>query len=163
MEITRKGQAIPLEGTVPTVGEAIPSFSLTTIEGETVSNETLKGQLAILSVFPDINTSVCDQQTRTFNEKAANIDNIQLISVSRNTKEELKNWCAAQGLDMEMWIDDKGEFGQAFGINMPSLDKLARSVFVITADGLLAYKEIVPEMVEEPNYDAAIGAAKDLL
>lgn len=163
MEITVKGKPTEVKGPLPAVGEVIKSFSLKNIKGETVTDETLKGQITILSVFPDINTGVCDQQTRSFNESASNIEGVRLISVSANTAEELNEWCAAKGLNMDMWTDENREFAESFGLLMPELDKLARSVFVLTEDNEVAYRELVPEMAEEPNYEAAIEAAKDLL
>ena len=163
MEITVKGNPMTVEGQLPAVGDVVSTFSLKDITGETVSDATLKGQVTILSVFPDINTSVCDQQTRSFNEVASNIEGIRLVSVSRNTIEELNEWCAAKGLDMDMWSDTDREFAKAFGIYIPELDKLARSVFVLTEDNQVAYREMLAELTDEPNYDAAVEAAKDLL
>ncbi|MGP6138844.1 MULTISPECIES: thiol peroxidase [unclassified Jeotgalibaca] len=163
MEITVKGKPTLVEGPLPAVGDVVSTFSLKNIKGETVTDETIKGQVTILSVFPDIATSVCDQQTRSFNEVASNIEGIRLVNVSKNTAEELNEWCAAKGLDIDMWTDTDGEFAKAFGVLMPELDKLARSVFVLTEDNEVAYRELVPEMAEEPNYDAAVEAAKDLL
>lgn len=162
MQLTRKGEAVDVLESLPTVGEQAPDFSLKNTNGETVSKDSLKGKVVIISVFPDINTSVCDKQAREFNEKASGIDGVHLVSVSTNTKEDLTSWCAAEGLEMEMLPDAKA-FGEAYGIEMKSMGVLARSVFVISQEGLLAYKEVVQEMVDEPNYDAAIEAAKDLL
>ena len=108
--------------------------------------------------------SVCDKQTRKFNETAADIEGLTLLSVSRNTKEELADWCSANGIDMQMLHDDAGEFGEAYGLKVPKLgNKLARSVFVIDKDGILSYMEIVPEIATEPNEEAALAAAKNLL
>lgn len=163
MEITVKGNPMTVEGQLPAVGDVVSAFSLKDITGEAVSDATLKGQVTILSVFPDINTSVCDQQTRSFNEVASNIEGVRLVSVSRNTIEELNEWCAAKGLDMDMWSDTEREFAKAFGIYIPELDKLARSVFVLTEDNQVAYREMLAELTDEPNYDAAVEAAKDLL
>lgn len=161
MEITFKGEAKTLEGTLPTVGEQVPAFAIKNTSGEEVGSETLKGKVAILSVFPDITTRVCDKQTRRFHEVASEIEGVQLVSVSKNTEEELSQWCAANGIQMEMLHDDTSEFGKAFGVYIPEMDKLARSVFVLNQEGQLAYKEVVPEGSEEPNYEAAVEAAKD--
>lgn len=163
MEVTFKGEPMKIEGIQPTIGEPIPAFSLKDTAGNVISSESLKGNVAIISVFPDINTSVCDKQTRNFNEAASDIEGIQLVSVSKNSQDELKEWCAAKGLEVVMLPDNEGTFGEAFGLNLPKINKLARSVFVVTQEGLLAYKEIVPEVAEEPNYEAAVEAAKDLL
>lgn len=163
MEITVKGKPTFVEGPLPAVGDVVSSFTVKNIKGDTITDEALQGQVTILSVFPDINTRVCDKQTRSFNEKASNIPGVSLVSVSANTIEQLNDWCAAEGLEMDMWSDEKREFAKVFGLLIPELDKLARSVFVITEDKEVAYRELLQEMSEEPNYEAAIEAAKDLL
>lgn len=162
MEVTFKGEPLQLEGSQPQVGEQIPDFSLKNVTGKEIKKSDMLGNVVILSVFPDINTRVCAAQTRRFHEEASTIPGVKLLSVSKNTKEEMTDWCAANGIQMEMLPDEKGEFGKAFGINIPKLDKLARSVFVVNQEGKLAYKEILAEMTDEPNYEAAVEAAKDL-
>ncbi|MBP9976890.1 MAG: thiol peroxidase [Trichococcus sp.] len=164
MQVTLKGEPVEVLGTQPVVGEKAPAFSLYNTEDEKVALDDLRGSVVLISVFPDINTSVCDKQTRKFNETAADIEGLTLLSVSRNTKEELVNWCSANGIDMQMLHDDAGEFGEAYGLKVPKLgNKLARSVFVIDKDGILSYMEIVPEIATEPNEEAALAAAKNLL
>lgn len=163
MQITFKGESVELEGMQPAVGEQAPEFAAENTNGEKISSADLKGKVTILSVFPDITTRVCDKQTRQFHEVASNIDGVQLVSVSKNTEEELSQWCAANGIDMEMLHDDNTDFGKSFGVYMPSMDKLARSVFVLDEEGRVAYKEILAEGSHEPNYEAAVEAAKELV
>lgn len=163
MEILFKGDPVQLEGPELKVGDKAPAFALKNTAGEEVTAESLKGKVTILSVFPNINTGVCDKQTRSFNEAASNLEGIRLLSISKNTQEEFTEWCAAKGIEMEMLSDD-GTFGKAYGVYMPGIDLLARSVFVLDEEGLVAYKEILPEAGgPEPNYDAAVEAAKDLV
>lgn len=163
MEITFKGTTVQLEGSELKVGDQAPAFALENLSGKQITTDSLKGKVTIISVFPKINTRVCDQQTRRFNEMASTIEGVRLISISKNDKDELSDWCAAEGLDMEMLVDD-GSFGKAFGVYMPEIDLLARSVFVLDETGLLGYKEILPEAGgPEPNYEAAVEAAKDLV
>ena len=164
MQVTLKGEIIEVLGTQPVVGEKAPAFSLYNTKDEKVSLDDLRGSVVLISVFPDINTRVCDSQTRKFNETAANIEGVTLLSVSRNTKEELADWCSANGIDMQMLHDDNGEFGEAYGLKVPHMgNKLARSVFVIDKEGVLSYMEIVPEIATEPDEAAALAAAKKLL
>lgn len=164
MQVTLKGEIVEVLGKQPTVGEKAPGFALYNTEDEKISLDDLRGSVVLVSVFPDINTSVCDKQTRKFNETAANIEGLALLSVSKNTKEELADWCSANGIDMQMLHDDAGEFGEAYGLKVPKLgNKLARSVFVIDKEGILAYMEIVPEIATEPDEAAALAAAKKLL
>ena len=164
MQVTLKGETIEVLGTQPVVGEKAPAFSLYNTKDEKVSLDDLRGSVVLISVFPDINTRVCDNQTRKFNETAANIEGVALLSVSRNTKEELADWCSANGIDMQMLHDDNGEFAEAYGLKVPQMgNKLARSVFVIDKEGVLSYMEIVPEIATEPDEAAALAAAKKLL
>lgn len=159
MEITRKGTPYQLEGTQPAVGEKAPGFSLSNLNEDQVSLADFTNQVIVISVIPDIDTRVCAQQTRVFNEKASNIEGVQLLTISNNTEDQQRNWCAGEGLDMEMLHDTSLTFAQAYGLYMPGLKKLARSVFVIDRKGKIVYQEIVPEMVDEPDYEAVIEAA----
>ncbi|MER2110520.1 MAG: thiol peroxidase [Desemzia incerta] len=159
MEITRKGTPYQLEGIQPAVGEKAPNFSLSNLNGAKVSLEDFSGKVVLISVIPDIDTRVCAQQTRAFNEKASNIEGVQLLTISNNTEDQQRNWCAREGLEMEMLHDTNLTFAQAYGLYMPGLKKLARSVFVIDRKGTIVYQEIVPEMVDEPDYEAVIEAA----
>ena len=164
MQVTLKGEIIEVLGTQPVVGEKAPAFSLYNTKDEKVSLDDLRGSIVLISVFPDINTSVCDKQTRKFNETAANVEGLTLLTVSKNTKEELINWCSASGIDMQMLHDDNGEFGEAYGLKVPHMgNKMARSVFVIDKEGVLSYMEIVSEIATEPDEAAALAAAKKLL
>lgn len=162
MQVTFKGEPLEVEGVQPKVGENIPHFSVKDVTGKEITDRDLQGNISILSIFPDINTSVCAKQTTNFNEKVSSMEGIELISISKNTKEELNEWCSAKGIKMEMVSDSDGEFGKAFGLNIPKMDKLTRSVFVITQEGKVGYREIMDEITNEPNYDAAIDAAKGL-
>lgn len=163
MQVTFKGKPMEVEGTQPQVGEKTPHFSVKDVNNKEITDQTLRGEVFILSVFPDINTSVCAKQTTNFNDQVSNIEGVKLISISKNTKEELNDWCSAKGIKMEMVPDTDGSFGNAFGLNIPQMDKLARSVFVISQDGLVGYKEVLSEITDEPNYAAAVDAAKGLL
>lgn len=163
MQVTFKGDPLEIEGVQPNVGEKVPNFLVKDIKGKEITDNDLRDDVFILSIFPDINTSVCAKQTKNFNDKVSSLEGIKLISISKNTKEELNDWCSAKGIKMEMVPDTDGSFGKAFGLNIPQMDKLARSVFVVSQDGLVAYKEVLSEITDEPNYDAAIDAAKGLL
>lgn len=163
MKVLFKGKPLEVEGIQPKVGENIPAFSVKDVQGKEITDKDLRDEVFILSTFPDINTSVCAKQTTNFNKKVSETEGVKLISLSKNTKAELNDWCSAKGIKMEMVSDTDSEFGKAFGLVIPEMDKLARSVFVITQEGKVGYREIMDEMTNEPNYDAAIDAAKGLL
>ncbi|GAB2023208.1 peroxiredoxin [Pseudolactococcus yaeyamensis] len=158
MIITRNGETfseiIPL-----TIGQA-PDFSLKDQHDNIVTLSKLASPI-IVSVFPDINTSVCSVQTRRFNQEAAAHKDIAFLSISNNTQEEQANWCAAEGVEMTILSDVQNEFGQLYGIVMTEVNLLARSVFVIKGEQII-YAEILAEITDEPDYEKAlqvVGAA----
>lgn len=141
-----------------TTGKA-PDFTLTDLKGNKVTLSKLTKPV-LISVFPDINTSICSLQTKHFNVEAAKHDEIDFLSISNNTTEEQKNWCAAEGVDMTI-LADNGDFGKAYGLVLnggPLAGRLTRSVFVVK-NGEITYSEILSELTNEPNYEAALAAA----
>ncbi|MEG0328196.1 MAG: peroxiredoxin [Erysipelothrix sp.] len=161
MQITKKGVPTEVAGVQPTLNEMAPSFNLPNINGETVSLDSLKGQTVLISIFPDINTRVCDLQTRHFFKVASDYPSVKIVNISNNTIDQLKDWCAVAGIEAEMLSDVELEFAHAYGIYLPEFELLARSIFVINKDGKLVYSEIVPEMAQEPNYETALEAAQN--
>ncbi len=161
MHITKRGVTYHLEGVQPKTGMPAPDFHVKNLEDESKTLKDFEGQTLIISVVPDIDTRVCSLQTKQFNQTASELEGIQLVTISNNQKEQQKSWCAAEGINMEMLHDTALDFARAYGVYMPEMEKLARSVFVVDGSGQLVYQEIVPEMTEEPDYQAAITAAKD--
>lgn len=159
MQITKKGELTSVKGPLPKVGEKAPHFNLLNLDDITISNDDFLGNVTILSVFPDINTSVCDRQTRHFFELASEIKDVNIVNISNNTKEALGDWCATNGINTSMLRDHDGKFGEAYGLWMPDFNVLARSIFVLDKHGTLIYCELVPEMAQEPDYEAALKAA----
>ena len=157
-EITLHGEKVAKINPV-TTGKA-PDFTLTDLNGNSVTLSLLTKPV-LISIFPDINTRICSLQTKHFNVEAAKHTEIDFLSISNNTAEEQRNWCAAEGVDMTI-LADNGEFGRAYGLILdggPLEGRLARSVFVIK-DGEVMYSEILEELSEEPNYAAALAATK---
>lgn len=161
MIVTRKGVASPLEGELVNVGEKAPDFTAKDLDNNEVSLSDFD-EAVLLSVFPDINTSVCAAQTHHFFKDASKFEGVKIVNISNNTVDDLKDWCAVNGVDALMLSDENLEFAKAYGLYMPEFEVLARSVFVIDKDGTLVYSEIVPEMVDEPNYDKALEAVRNL-
>lgn len=161
MQITRKGAPYQVEGTQVKTGDQAPEFAVKNLQDQEIKLSDYAGEVVLISVIPDIDTRVCALQTKMFNQKASNIEGVQLITISNNTKEQQNNWCAGEGIEMEMLHDTELTFARAYGLYMPEMNKIARSVFVVDGSGKISYQEIVPEMVDEPNYDAVIEAAKE--
>jgi thiol peroxidase len=161
MEILLKGDL--LANISPLVkGDDAPDFTLTDLDGNEVTLSKIDKPV-LISTFPDINTPTCSLQTKRFNEEAAKNKDVEFLSISANTKDEQKSWCAAEGVDMKVLADD-GSFGKAYGLTFTDgvlKDKLARAIYVIV-DGQIAYSDIVMEIADEPSYNAALAVISEL-
>lgn len=163
MQVKFQGSPLEVKGTQPTVGDKAPNANLVNTKGETVALNDLFGKVTILSVVPNVLTRTCELQTKRFDEVTSDKD-IQYITIGRNSVEEFNQWNADNELTVSTLSDVDGEFGKAYGLDI-DLDGnalLARAVFVIDAAGTLQYMELVDEVVNEPNYDAALEAAEKL-
>ena len=158
MQITKRGEAFSLVKEPLRVGDQAADFELKDLKDKVFHLTQLLDKPLIISVVPDINTSVCSVQTRKFNEMMSDFEEANFVTVSNNTKEQQASWCAAEGLNLVMLHDPENTFGQAYGVLIPELNVYARSVFVIDSDGKIIYEEIVPEMTHEPDYQKAIDA-----
>lgn len=159
--VQRGDQVYRLLGHALTIPQEVPHFVLSDSNQQTITDQSLSGQVTIVSVVPDINTSVCDLQTRTFHQQASQIPDVRLVTVAKNSPQQFQDWCAAKGLDMEMWCDETLNFGYATGLIVETFDLLARAVLVVDATGTIVYREIVPVLSDEPNYQAALDAARE--
>ena len=162
MIVTKKGQQVELVGTQPVVGEKAPEFVLKNLADQDIALSALKGKPVLISVVPDIDTRICSIQTKRFNQEAGATADVAFLTISNNTKEEQSNWCAAEGVDMQMLRDVDNTFGEAYGLFIPEMGRLARAIFVVDKDGTLAYEQISQEISEEPDYSAALDKAKAL-
>ncbi len=163
--ITFKGKPMTLVGEEVKVGSQAPDF---TVLGNDLSEVTLadsKGSVRIISVVPSLDTGVCDQQTRRFNEEAAALQNVKVLTISVDLPFAQKRWCGAAGIDRVETLSDHRDlsFGKAYGVVIKELRLLTRAVFVVDKNDKVVYAEIVPEVTDHPNYEAAIEAAKNAL
>lgn len=163
MKVTLKGDPVELEGVQPVKGDKAPNFSLPDLNDQLVDLSSLVAKPLIISVIPDIDTSVCAIQTKRFNKEAATVKEVNFVTVSNNTKEQQSNWCAAEDVDMTMLRDADLEFAKNYGLLIPAIDKLARAIFVVNQEGVIVYEEITPEVSQEPDYEKALEAAKALI
>lgn len=123
----------------------------------------LFGKVTILSVVPNVLTRTCELQTKHFDEVTSDKD-IQYVTIGRNTVEEFNQWNTDNELEVETLTDSTGNFGKAYGldIELDGNDLLTRAVFVVDTESIIQYVEIVDEVVNEPNYDAALEVAEKL-
>ncbi|MEB6195939.1 thiol peroxidase [Mammaliicoccus sciuri] len=163
-QVTFKNEPITILGEEVKVGSVAPDF---TVLANDLSEKTLKdyeGKKKLISAVPSLDTGVCSQQTRKFNEEAANEQDGVVLTISNDLPFAQKRWCAAEGLDNVITLSDHRDlsFGENFGVIMKELRLLARSVFVLDKDNKVIYEEIVSEGTNHPDYDKALEAFKNL-
>ncbi len=163
--ITFKGNPMTLLGPDVKVGDAAPDFKVVDNGLQPVTRDSAKGKVQLLTVVPSLDTPVCDTMTRKFNEEAAKLPaGVEIRTISLDLPFAQKRWCGNAGIDRVKTLSDYQDrsFGLNYGVLIKELKLLARSVFVIGKDGRIAYREIVPEVTAEPDYAAALAAAKKL-
>ena len=160
-QITFGGNPINTVGELPPVGSAAPSFTLTGTDLGAVSSDQFRATPLLLNIFPSIDTPVCATSVRTFNARAAESGS-SVLCVSKDLPFAQQRFCGAEGIENVRTASAfRDSFGEDYGVTMadgPMAGLLARAVVVIGADGNVAYTELVPEIAEEPNYDAALAA-----
>lgn len=161
--VTMRGNPVTLVGNEVKVGDQAPQFTLLTTDLKQVTLDDYKGKVKVLFSIPSLDTGVCDQETRRFNEEASQLgDNVVVLAVSMDLPFAQKRWCAAAGVDRVETLSDHREasFGKAYGVLMKENRLLARAVFVVDANDKVTYVEYVPEVGEFPNFEEAIAAVK---
>ena len=164
--ITFKNSPVTLLGTEVKVGDKAPNFSVLANDLSPVTLDDTAGKVRLISVVPSLDTGVCDQQTRKFNEAAAELgENVVVLTVSVDLPFAQKRWCAAAGIENVQTVSDHRDlsFGQAYGVAIEELRLLARAIFVVDAEGNVTYVDYVSEATNHPDYDAAIAAVKQLV
>ena len=159
--ITLRGNPINVDGDLPTTGSTAPDFVLTSGDLAEVSLKDFAGKRKVLNIFPSIDTPTCATSTRKFNEAAGKMNNTVVLCVSGDLPFAAKRFCAAEGLDNVAHLSTfrHPEFLKAWGVDMVSgpLAKLtARAVVVLDENNKVMHSEMVPEIANEPNYDAAL-------
>ena len=159
---TLKGNPFTLIGPELKAGDSAPDFSLTDITLKPVSLKDTGGNVRIISVVPSLDTPVCDAQTKRFNEEAAKLPGVDILTVSMDLPFAQKRWCGAFGVDkVKMLSDHKdGSFGSNYGTLIKELRIESRAIFVVDQKNQIRYVEYVKEVADFPNYEAALAAAR---
>lgn len=163
---TLKGNPITLVGPQLAAGNAAPDFTLNKNLLETASLKDFAGKVKLISVVPSLDTGVCDAQTRRFNEEASKLgDNVVIITVSADLPFAQARWCGAAGVDRVVTLSDykDNSFAKAYGVFIKELHLDMRSIFVVDRNDQITYVEVLGEMTEHPNYEAAIAAVQALV
>jgi len=162
-EVTLGGNPTNTNGDLPAAGSAAPAFTLTKGDLSSVSSDDLKGQSVVLNIFPSVDTPTCATSVRTFNEKAASLENTTVLCVSADLPFAGSRFCGAEGIENVVTASTfkNPEFLTDFGVALVDgkLEGLAaRAVVVLDGEGNVKHSELVSEIANEPNYDAALDA-----
>ena len=163
--ITMQGGPLTLVGPEIKVGDQAPDFTVLDAGLGPVKLSDAKGKKVIISVAPSIDTSVCAAQTRKFNEQAGQIDGVEIYCISNDLPFALGRFCAAEGIDAVKTLSDHKDlsFSQQYGFLIEELRLLARGIVVVDENGIVSHVEYVPEVANEPDYDAALEVMKTLI
>ncbi|NNE00141.1 MAG: thiol peroxidase [Pirellulaceae bacterium] len=165
--ITFKGNPMTLAGDDLAVGSSAPDFTLHYAENglQALTLDDLKGKPSIISIVPSLDTPTCAVQTKRFNSELASLgDKVNCVTVSRDLPFAQARFCGAEDIKMRTASDyQTHDFGNDYGVTIDELKLLTRAVVVLDAEGKVAYKEIVAEVTEEPDYDAAMAALRMLV
>jgi thiol peroxidase len=160
--VTLGGNPVSTVGELPAVGTNVPSFTLSGADLGDVSPETYAGKKVVLNIFPSIDTPTCAKSVRTFNERAAGRDDTVVLCVSADLPFAQSRFCGAEGLSNVVTASSfRSDFGDAFGLTLADgklAGLLARAVVVLDEQGNVTHTELVPEIAQEPDYDAALAA-----
>ena len=158
------GTPVNTVGDLPKVGQSLPSFSLTASNLQEFGNDSLAGKRVIFNIFPSVDTPTCATSVRTFNTLASSLDNTVVYCVSADLPFAQGRFCGSEGLsNVDNASSFRNDFGQAFGVGLNEgafSGLLARAVVVIDEKGKVLHTELVSDIANEPNYDAAIAALK---
>ncbi len=161
--ITLKGNPINTVGDLPSVGSEAPNFAGVKSDLSPCTLAELAGKKVVLNVFPSIDTGVCAASTRRFNKEAGDLQGVVVVCVSADLPFALGRFCGAEGLENVVPVSTfrNPEFGTDYGVKIvdgPLAGLLSRAVVVIDEAGKVVYTEQVPEIAQEPNYEAALAA-----
>ncbi len=163
-KITFKGAPIQTAGELPAKGTAAPDFTLVKQDLSETVLANYKGKRLVLNIFPSIDTGVCAMSVRKFNEKASALTNTVVLCVSMDLPFAQSRFCGAEGIKNVVTASAfRSAFGDHYGVTIaegPLAGLLSRAVVVINESGEVIYTEQVPEIAQEPNYDAALAVLK---
>jgi thioredoxin-dependent peroxiredoxin len=162
-KITLKGNPIKTIGTLPKIGKKALKFNLIKNDLSKAKLKDFKGSKLILNIFPSLDTGTCAASVRRFNKEASELENTKVLCISRDLPFAQSRFCGAEGLENVITLSDfaKGKFGKAYGttiVDGPLANLHSRAIVIVNEEGIVTYTEQVPEIVDEPNYEAALKA-----
>jgi len=159
-----KGNPLALVGRQPGVGDTAPDFEVLTNDLSPLKLSELQGKVLVICSVPSLDTPVCDTEVRKFNEQATSLgDDVAVLVISMDLPFAQSRWCGAAGVNNVQTLSDhnQADFGNAYGVLIKELRLLARAVFVVDTMGVIRYIEVVDELSNEPDYEAALKVVKE--
>jgi len=163
-KVTFQGNPLTLSGDQPSVGQTAPDFEVLGNDLSAVKLSSFKGKVCVIITVPSLDTPVCDTEVRKFNEQATSLgDDVAVLVISMDLPFAQARWCGAAGVENVQTLSDhnQAQFGNTYGVLIKELRLLARTVFVVDKEGIIRYKQIVDELTNEPDYEAALKAVKE--
>ena len=163
--VTFKGGPLTLVGNEVKVGDAAPDVTVLANDLSPVTLSSYRGKTCVISSVPSLDTPVCDMETRRFNEEAKKLaSDVAVLTISMDLPFAQKRWCGAAGVEHVKTLSDHRDaaFGTAYGVLIKELRLLARAIFVVDQGGKIRYVQLVKEIAQEPDYNAALRAVKQL-
>ena len=161
-QVTLQGQPIRIDGNFPAVGQTAPDFVLTANDLSDKALADFAGKRKVLNIFPSIDTGVCATSVRQFNQRAAALDNAVVLCIAVDLPFPMARFCGAEGIDNVVTLSSfRSSFAQDYGVaiaDSPLRGLTARSVLVLDENNRVIYAQLVPEIKNEPDYDAALAA-----
>ena len=156
------GNPVNTVGDLPQVGASAPDFTLTGGDLSDVTKESLAGKRVVLNIFPSIDTPTCATSVRVFNQRAADLENTAVVCVAADLPFAMGRFCGAEGIaNVSVASTFRSDFGDAFGVKLADgklAGLMARAVVVLDENGNVLHSQLVPEIAQEPDYDAAIAS-----
>jgi len=162
-KITLKGNPVQTSGNLPGVGTQAPAFTLTKTDLTDASLSDFAGKTVVLNIFASLDTSVCAASVRRFNKEAGELGNTAVLCISMDLPFAHDKFCTAEGLKNVTSLSAfrSPRFGEEYGLTMtsgPMRGLLSRAVVIIGKSGKVIYTQQVPEISQEPDYEAALRA-----
>ncbi|AAN56339.1 thiol peroxidase [Shewanella oneidensis MR-1] len=158
-------KTVTLEGKLPKLEQMAPRFKVVDDKFNPINLTDFKGKTILISAVPSLDTGVCALQTKRFNSEVGHFsDNVVMLTISTDLPFAQKRFCKVENVENIKVLSDSvwRDFGEKYGLLIEDYGLLARAIFIIDAEGKLKYQELVPNITEHPNYDAALEALKTI-
>jgi len=164
VNVTFKGEPITLLGTEIQIGNDAPNFTVLSNDLQEKTLDDFSGKIKLISVVPSLDTGVCSEQTKRFNEEANKLGNVEVLTISMDLPFAQARWCGMEGVSNLTVLSDHrdADFGKKYGVLIKELRLLTRAIFVVDESDKVVYTEYVPEVGTHPDYEKALEAVKEI-